>query len=59
VLSQINGLVASMGANIKAQYLNTRNGVGYLIMDVERHLSEAMMKQVEGLDANIRTRLLF
>jgi D-3-phosphoglycerate dehydrogenase len=59
VLSQINGLVASMGANIKAQYLNTRNGVGYLIMDVERHLSEALMKQVEALDANIRTRLLF
>lgn len=59
VLSQINGLVAAMGANIKAQYLNTRNGVGYLIMDVERHLSEALMKQVEAMDANIRTRLIF
>jgi D-3-phosphoglycerate dehydrogenase len=59
VLSQINGLVAAMGANIKAQYLNTRNGVGYLIMDVERDLSEALTRQVEALDANIRTRLLF
>jgi D-3-phosphoglycerate dehydrogenase len=36
VLSGINGLVAAMGVNINAQYLNTRNGVGYLIMDVER-----------------------
>jgi D-3-phosphoglycerate dehydrogenase len=59
VLSRINGLVAAMGVNIKAQYLNTRNGVGYLIMDVERSLSRAVKKKIEALDTNIRTRLLF
>jgi len=48
-----------MGVNIKAQYLNTRNGVGYLIMDVERSLSRAVKKKIEALDTNIRTRLLF
>ena len=59
VLGGINGLVAAMGVNIKAQYLNTRNGVGYLIMDVERSLSRAVKKKIEALDTNIRTRLLF
>ncbi len=59
VLGSINGLVAAMGVNIKAQYLNTRNGVGYLIMDVERSLSHAVKKRIEALDTNIRTRLLF
>ncbi len=59
VLSHINGLVASMRVNIKSQYLNTRNGVGYLIMDVERSLSQAVKKKIEALDTNIRTRLLF
>jgi D-3-phosphoglycerate dehydrogenase len=59
VLSQINGLVAAMGANINSQYLKTRNGVGYLIMDVEKSLSRAVKKKIEALDANIRTRLLF
>jgi len=59
VLSRINGLVAGMGVNIKSQYLNTRNGVGYLIMDVERSLSRAVKKRIESLDTNIRTRLLF
>ncbi len=59
VLGSINGLVAAMGVNIKAQYLNTRNGVGYLIMDVERSLSRAVKKRIEALDTNIRTRLLF
>ncbi len=59
VLSRINGLVAAMGVNIKSQFLNTRNGVGYLIMDVERSISRAVKKQIEALDTNIRTRLLF
>jgi D-3-phosphoglycerate dehydrogenase / 2-oxoglutarate reductase len=59
VLSQINGLVAGRGANIKAQSYNTRNGIGYLIMDVEKSLSRIVEKQMELLASNIRTRLLF
>lgn len=59
VLGCINGLVASIGVNIKSQYLNTRNGLGYLIMDVERSLSHAVKKQIETLDTSIKTRLLF
>jgi len=59
VLSRINGLIAGMSVNIKAQSYNTRNGVGYLIMDVERNLSRNIGQQIESLDSNIRTRLLF
>jgi len=59
VLGGINSLVAAMGANINRQFLNTRNGVGYLIMDVERSLSRAIKTRIEALDTNIRTRLLF
>ncbi len=58
VLSRINGLVAKTQVNIKAQSYNTRQGVGYLIMDVERSLSSAVEKQIEALDTSIRTRLL-
>jgi D-3-phosphoglycerate dehydrogenase len=59
VLSRINGLVAGMSVNIKAQSYNTRNGIGYLVMDVERSLSPAIKRQIDSLDSNIRTRLLF
>jgi D-3-phosphoglycerate dehydrogenase len=59
VLSRINGLIAGMSVNIKAQSYNTRNGVGYLIMDVERRLSRNIGEQIEAMDTNIRTRLLF
>ena len=58
VLSRINGLVAKIQVNIKAQSYNTRQGIGYLIMDVERSLSSAVEKQIEALDTSIRTRLL-
>ncbi len=59
VLSRINGLVAAMSVNIKAQSYNTRGGIGYLIMDVERSLSRAVQQQIQALDSSIRTRLLF
>jgi D-3-phosphoglycerate dehydrogenase len=59
VLSQINGLIAGKCVNIKAQSYNTHNGIGYLIMDVERSISRNIEKQIESLDSNIRTRILF
>jgi D-3-phosphoglycerate dehydrogenase / 2-oxoglutarate reductase len=59
VLSRINGLIAKMSVNIKAQSYNTRGGIGYLIIDVERSLSRNIGKQIESLDSDIRTRLLF
>jgi D-3-phosphoglycerate dehydrogenase / 2-oxoglutarate reductase len=59
VLSRINGLVGKIGVNIKAQSYNTRAGIGYLIMDVERSLSLAVEKQIQALNSSIRTRVLF
>ena len=59
VLSQINGLIGSRDVNIKAQSYSTSNGIGYLMMDVERSLPRSIQEQIEALDSNIRTRLLF
>jgi len=59
VLGRINGLIASLHVNIKAQTYHTRDGVGYLIMDAEKGLSRDIGAEIEALDSNIRTRLLF
>ena len=59
VLSQINSIVAETGANIKSQFLGTKDDVGYLIMDVSPELSRAVKHDLDALDANIKTRLLF
>ena len=59
VLSQVNGLVGGMGVNINAQSYSTRDGIGYLMMDVEKKLPRDFQEKMEALDSNIRTRLLF
>ena len=59
VLSQINGLVGGMGVNINAQSYSTSDGIGYLMMDVEKKLPRDIQNKIESLDSNIRTRLLF
>lgn len=59
VLRDINRVIAEMGGNIRAQYLSTTTDIGYLITDVDRTISRAVKERIEGLETNIRTRLLF
>jgi D-3-phosphoglycerate dehydrogenase / 2-oxoglutarate reductase len=59
VLSNINQIIASVGANIKAQYLRTTDEVGYLIIDIDREISQQVKEQIDALESNIKTRLLF
>lgn len=59
VLSSINSIIAEMGANIRAQYLETRAEIGYLIIDVDSDISEAVKNKIDELETSIRTRLLF
>jgi len=59
VLRDINRIVADMGCNVASQVLGTRDEIGYLIMDVDPGLSRQVKRDIEALDSNIRTRLLF
>jgi D-3-phosphoglycerate dehydrogenase len=59
VLSSINTIIAQMGGNIQSQYLNTLGEVGYLIIDVDHQISQAVKSQIDELPTSIKTRLLF
>jgi D-3-phosphoglycerate dehydrogenase len=59
VLSSINTIIAQMGGNIQAQYLNTLGEVGYLIIDVDQQISQAVKSKIDELPTSIKTRLLF
>jgi len=59
VLSSINTIIAQMGGNIRAQYLNTLGDVGYLIIDVDQEISQAVRGKIDELSTSIKTRLLF
>ena len=59
VLSSINTIIAEMGGNIQAQYLNTLGEVGYLIIDVDHQISQVVKGKIDELPTSIKTRLLF
>ena len=58
VLGTINSIVADLGGNIAAQYLETRGDIGYLIIDIDRNISATLKKTIDELDLNIRTRIV-
>ncbi len=58
-LSEINQVVAEVGANVDAQYLSTFRDLGYLIMDVNKDLSDEVRDRISVLPKSVKTRLLY
>jgi D-3-phosphoglycerate dehydrogenase / 2-oxoglutarate reductase len=58
-LAAINRIVSEVGANIDSQYLSTHRDVGYLIMDINREVSNEVKSRIEECPFNIRTRVLY
>jgi D-3-phosphoglycerate dehydrogenase len=59
VLSAINKIVGDVHANIESQVLATDSQIGYLVMDLNRSLSEEVRAAVAALDTSVRTRILY
>ncbi len=59
VLNSVNAIIAELGANINAQYLSTFKEVGYLIMDLNKDISNEVKQRIENLESNIKTRILY
>lgn len=59
VLSQINGIVSKVGANIEGQYLSTDQNIGYLVMDIKGATANEVASQVGALDFSIKTRMVY
>lgn len=59
VLSNINRIVSDVHANIESQTLVTDPNIGYLIMDLNREVSDEVRTQVSKLETSIRTRVLY
>lgn len=58
-LSEVNQVISELGANIDAQYLNTHDDIGYLIMDIGSELSEEVREKIAVLSKAVKTRILF
>lgn len=58
VLTKINQMFAENNINIAAQYLQTADQIGYVVIDIEAQSRELALKELKQIDATIRVRLL-
>lgn len=58
VLTQINQAFAHHGINIAAQYLQTDEQIGYVVIDVESDHAQVALKELRAIEGTIRARLL-
>jgi D-3-phosphoglycerate dehydrogenase len=59
VLSEINRILADNHINISAQYLQTNEAVGYVVIDMDAASSDLALEKLAQVCGTIRSRVLF
>ena len=59
ILSRINGVFSAGGINVSAQYLQTRDRLGYVVVDCDAASSEAALQELRDIEGTLRCRVLF
>jgi len=59
VLSEINRIFSDNQINISAQYLQTNEKIGYVVIDLDAGSSERALEKLAQVPGTIRTRVLF
>jgi len=59
VMARVNERLSKAGINVAAQYLSTRDEVGYVVIDVDTAAPEAALADLASLPDTIRCRLLY
>lgn len=59
ILYEINRVFSENGINISAQFLQTRDAVGYVVIDTDAAHSASALEKLRAIEGTIRTRRLF
>jgi D-3-phosphoglycerate dehydrogenase len=59
VLKEVNYVFTSKGVNIAAEYLQTDNDIGYVIIDTDSKLDSSILQNLKSIEGTIRVRMLF
>ena len=59
VLSQINRIFSESGINIRSQYLQTNDKIGYVVMDIDEAHSSLALDKLNKVSGTIRCRVLW
>ena len=58
VLAQVNSILARHSVNVEGQLLATRGEVGYLLTDIGRDFSDAVLTELRAMPETIGLRVL-
>ena len=59
VMSAINSVFSENRINISAQFLQTNDTVGYVVIDIDAEYSDIALKKLAAIESTIRCRVLF
>ncbi|HMU68067.1 MAG TPA: phosphoglycerate dehydrogenase, partial [Cellvibrionaceae bacterium] len=59
VLTAINQVFSQYNINIVGQYLQTKESMGYVVMDINTSYSEDALEQLRNVPGTVRVRVLF
>ncbi len=59
VMKKINSVAADLGANISAQYLQTNDKIGYVVLDVDPTDGQRLTEGLKKVEETIRLRMLW
>ncbi|NVK21946.1 MAG: phosphoglycerate dehydrogenase [Kangiellaceae bacterium] len=59
ILSQITNILSQNNINISAQYLQTKDDIGYVVTDIEESSSHIALEKMREIEGTIRTRILY
>ena len=59
VLSQINTTLSRNNINILGQYLKTNEEIGYVVLDVDKHMSKHALELLRKVKQTIKVRMLY
>ena len=58
VMTQINNAFAHQGVNILAQYLQTMDDIGYVVIDINAKDRDIALKELKAIEETLRVRVL-
>ena len=59
IMRAINQIFSEFNINVAAQYLQTNDRVGYVVVDIEAEYSQGALAALKGIRGTIRCRVLF
>jgi D-3-phosphoglycerate dehydrogenase len=59
IMGAINNVFSQNNINVTAQYLQTNDTLGYVVIDIDAEYSDMALTKLAGIEGTIRSRVLF